>query len=712
MTTHQALFKGFETCAKSGFISRLGITFAKFISGFESTKPCVLLCCALVAELESRGHTCLDLEELAGNPCEKFAMKNEHWAELCKGVHDLPTTVEDWVKELACCAQVFVVGRSGKHEGQPLVLHGTRIYLRKHWQDETRIARAVHARVTTRREVDETRVAAFLDRLFDAGPDGKVDWQKVACAIAVRSTFSIITGGPGTGKTYSVASLLALLLGLAEDPDKLKVAMAAPAGKAAARLQESIDKALLMVTPKVKPEVDMEAFRARMANPQTLHSLIGLNPETRTVRNKASRPLDVDVLIVDEASMAHLEMMALILDALPPQAMLIVLGDKDQLSSVEAGSVLGDLCFGADKCHYTQETADYILYAAGQRIPSEFIGSGSPLAQQVVMLRQSRRFKGPIGALAMAVNAGDGAAAAALMRACTQGSLFAPTGNKATDSRQMALDLTHGSMPGMDYFALLDEPQPRDKTEQAEWLNAIHWFERNGQEEVIALAMDGRVGAPASYGTYFAALADKPDTVEKFDDKAGKVLLAFDRFRVLCAVRDGKWGVAGMNAAVEAEARKRRLLKGSGQWYHGRPVIVTRTDRSLGISNGDVGVCLSDPRRDGSMRVFFPQGEGVRSISSARLSHVETAFAMTVHKVQGSEFEHVALVLPDHPNPIVARELVYTGITRAKTHFSLLTPNPGMVAKAIEKTTDRTSGLRGILDEVLKQECQKERRAA
>lgn len=700
MTTHQALFKAFEDCAKSGFISNLGVTFAKFISTFESTRPCVLLCCALVAELESRGHTCLDLEELTGNPCEKFALKNEHWAQLCKEVRDLPTTVEGWVKELTCCPQVFVVGLSGKHEGQPLVLHGTRIYLRKHWQDETRIARAVHARVTTRREVDEKRVAAFLNRLFDVSPDGKVDWQKVACAIAVRSKFSIITGGPGTGKTYSVASLLALLLGLAENQDKLKVAMAAPAGKAAARLQESIDKALLMVAPKVMPEVDMEAFRARMTKPQTLHSLIGLNPDTRTVRKKASRPLDVDVLIVDEASMAHLEMMALILDALPPQAILIVLGDKDQLSSVEAGSVLGDLCFGADECHYTQETADYILATTEQRIPTEFIGMGSPLAQQVVMLRKSRRFKGSIGALAMAVNAGDGAAAAALMRACTKRTLFAPTANKGGDSRQMTLDLAPG-IQVMDYFALLDDSQPKDETERAEWLNAIHWFERNDQEDVITLAMDGRTGAPASYDAYFAALGDKKCTAENFDEKASKVLQAFDGFRVLCAVRNGKWGVTGLNAAIEAEARKRRLLKASGQWYDGRPVIVTRTDRTLGISNGDVGVCLSDPRRDNSMRVFFPHGEGVRSISAARLSHVETAFAMTVHKVQGSEFEHVALVLPDHSNPIVAREMVYTGITRAKTHLSLLTPNPGLVAKAIEKTTDRTSGLRSMLDEVL-----------
>jgi exodeoxyribonuclease V alpha subunit len=685
MTASLALLKGFETCARNGYISRLGVSFARFIHSFGPAEPCVLLVCALVAEVESRGHTCLALQDLSGSPCEKLRFENAHWEELCKHVGSLPSTVAQWKARLEQCKQVMLPGQPD--HGQPLVLHGERLYLRKYWLDELRLARAVAGRVAVTRDVEVAKVRSVLDRLFGApNTDGIVDWQKIACAVAVRGAFTIITGGPGTGKTYTVANLLALLVELSDTPASLRVTMAAPSGKAAARLQESILKSVGSVADKIVKTAELKAFMDRLPAPQTLHSLIGLNPVARKPRHTAARPLDVDVLIVDEASMAHLEMMAMILDALPEKAMLVVLGDKDQLASVEAGAVLGDLCHGSEQCHYTAQMADYVQAACGETIPAQFIGRGSALAQCVVTLRRSRRFKGSIGALALAVNAADADATMMLLRAGTTTSLFSCSETTNTFDR---------------FFHPLEDPAPRDDVERLQWNRAVYWNERAGQEDLLQLALEGRAGVTHSYSQYFTLLQQRPADVSGHEDWVRKVLAAFERFRILAAVREGIWGVIGINEAVERHAAREGKLKPSSQWYHGRPVIITRTDRSLAVHNGDVGICLDDPQRPGAMRVYLAKGEGIRSISALRLSHVETAFAMTVHKVQGSEFEHVALVLPAKHNPVVSRELIYTGITRAKEIFTLLTPDADVLEKAIHKATDRTSGLRDMLNEVI-----------
>src|SRR5690606_12859660 len=226
---------------------------------------------------------------------------------------------------------------------QPLVLDGERLYLRRYWRDEMLVARAVRERATRRREVDEGEVRGWLDMLF-AQPGGRSvegpDWQKLACAIALRGAVAIITGGPGTGKTYTVARLLALLFATAPEAHSQRIALAAPTGKAAARLKQSIDKALGELADKVGASLPLRELTLRMGAARTLHSLLGARPDTRAFAHHRGNPLDVDVLIVDEASMVHLEMMASLLDALPPGATLILLGDKDQLASVEAGAVL------------------------------------------------------------------------------------------------------------------------------------------------------------------------------------------------------------------------------------------------------------------------------------------------------------------------------------------------------------------------------------
>ncbi len=369
------------------------------------------------------------------------------------------------------------------------------------------------------------------------------------------------------------------------------------------------------------------------------------------MRHHAGNPLDVDVLIVDEASMVHLEMMAALLDALPPTTMLILLGDKDQLASVEAGAVLGDLCFDAEQGRYAPATAQYVLAASGQAIPGAMLTAGDPLAQQTVMLRKSRRFGGPIGALATAVNEGKPEAAAACLR----------------------------------------------RSDGA----ALHWLEPARQADLLQLAAGGRAGAEGGYRAYLELLRHMPPANDSaaWEAWVKSLLQTFDAFRVLCAVREGEWGVAGVNQAIEQRLEAQGLIRRRGEWYTGRPVIVTRNDYGAGVFNGDIGITLPDPARADSKRVYFLNGDAVRSVLATRLANVETAYAMTVHKSQGSEFRHVAMVLPPEAGQVVARELVYTGITRAREFFTLVTPEAAVLEAAIMRKTRRASGLRVLLDE-------------
>lgn len=660
MSHSSSLFDGFEALVEAGQLRRLGASFARFIASLApaphaSAAP-LALASALLSELEGRGHSCLKLDELAADPCALLGWTREHWDGLREWCESLPHDVTAWQAALGACEQVWTVGTEDRR--QPLVLDQDRLYLRRYWKNETQVAREVAQRAAIRREVDVARVRTWLDLLFDTDEtamqtaDGvrEPDWQRIACAIAVRSNFSIITGGPGTGKTYTVARLLALLFALAADPDRLRIALAAPTGKAAARLKQSIDDALGGLAGRLGNELNLAKLAERLPAACTLHSLLGARPDTRALRHHAGNPLDIDVLIVDEASMVHLEMMAALLDALSPTTMLILLGDKDQLASVEAGAVLGDLCFEAQQGRYALATAQYVAAACGQAIPEAMLAAGDILAQQTVMLRKSRRFGGPIGALATAVNDGDAEAAASCLRSQEEASL--------------------------------------------------HWFEPARHADMLALAIDGRPGAEGGYRTYLALLKQMPSNTDAAVHEAWvkSLLQAFDTFRVLCAVREGEWGVAGLNQAIEQCLEAEGLIRRRSEWYAGRPVMVTRNDHGAGVFNGDIGITLPDPARADSKRVYFLNGEAVRSVLATRLADVETAYAMTVHKSQGSEFRHVAMVLPQEASQVVARELVYTGITRAREFFTLLAP-AAMLEAAVLRKTRRASGLRVLLSQ-------------
>ena len=623
-------------------------------------QPALLVAAALLAQMEGRGHTCLPVADLCEAPVALLGWPAAA-VEGPQGLRalwtHLPRTQPDWLAALqGACVRV----EGASDQGQPLVLGGTPqaplLYLRRYAGYEQRVGQGLLQRAGEPLAVPEAAARRWLDRFFVSDPQeaAETDWQKVACAVALRARLSVITGGPGTGKTYTAARLLALLLALHEQGSPLRVALAAPTGKAAARLKQSIDNALSQLQEQVPADsgLDLSALIARMGPSRTLHSLLGARPDTRAFRHHAANPLDVDVLIVDEASMVHLEMMDALLQALPPQARLVLLGDKDQLASVEAGAVLGDLCRNAAAGRYTAHTAQFVQAVAGETLSDHCLaaqGTAPVLAQQTVMLRKSRRFKGAIGQLALAVNRGDAAAARAVLQSPQAGPGVLPVWAQQPTSPQAVCALalgTHGKPSCVDYLRLM-------------------------QHGPTGQGGEGPADAHADWVRH--------------------VLQAFDRFRILCAVHQGDWGTQALNAAVQKALADQGWIQPQGEWFAGRPVMVTRNDAQLGVFNGDVGVVL--PNAQGQLKVWFLDGEALRSVSVMRLAQVETAFVMTVHKSQGSEFEHTALVLPPGGAEVLSRELVYTGITRARMQFTLIEAEAGLLDMATARPSVRASGL-------------------
>jgi exodeoxyribonuclease V alpha subunit len=641
--------------ADQGWLRRLDSALATFMQELDaSASPALLVSTAVLAQMEGRGHTCLPLRPLVTQPDDILAWPPQAQVELQALWDTLPVNLQDWLAVLRMSPLV----RSAADPldlGQPLILDGTEqqplLYLRRYWLHEQQVSQQILQRCACSQEVNEVLAAKWLDRLFDAGEKpvddaNAVDWQKLACAVALRASLTVITGGPGTGKTYTAARLLALLFAMSAAPQSLRVALAAPTGKAAARLRQSIDISLQELTSRLGDTLDLGALTQRMGAAKTLHSLLGARVDTREFRFNATNLLDVDILIVDEASMIHLEMMSALLQALPSSAKLIILGDKDQLASVEAGAVLGDLCRDAVDGNYDAETARYARATAGQTVPKGYLAvsaAPTPLAQQTVMLRKSRRFGGLIGQLALAVNAGQPDTANALVTGDATGVLQA-TKHPTVDT-------------------------------------------------ILNLAVNGRTGAMACYGDYLRLInaqskAESDNTVAH-EAWVKCVLQAFDRFRILCAIHDGEWGTRGLNQAVQRALERVGLLKPRGEWFVGRPVMVTRNDPALGVFNGDVGVTLPGPPGSVALRVYFLDGDTLRAVGVSRLAHVETAFAMTVHKSQGSEFLHTTLVLPQGGGKVLTRELVYTGITRARENFTLVEERAGLLQGAIERKSQR-----------------------
>ncbi|MDR6956938.1 exodeoxyribonuclease V alpha subunit [Pseudomonas brassicacearum] len=648
-----------------GWLRALDKAFVAFLHELApDDDPLVLLAAALTSHQLGHGHVCLDLFETLKEP--DFALSLPPEGDLQAGV--LPSQIlrsldgAHWCKVLASSRLVaLAVDDSEQARQRPLVLSGKRLYLRRYWAYERRIDEALRQRLAGH-EAGAGDLRDRLEGLFGpASGAGPIDWQKLACALATRAGFSIVTGGPGTGKTTTVVRLLALLQAPAVEAGKpLRIRLAAPTGKAAARLTESISQ-------QVRTLDVVEAVRERIpCEVTTVHRLLGSRPGTRHFRHHAGNRLPLDVLVVDEASMIDLEMMANLLDALPAHARLVLLGDKDQLASVEAGAVLGDLCRDAEEGWYNPQTRAWLESVSGENLSAsdlqQDLDGTHPLAQQVVMLRHSRRF-------------GEGSGIGQLARWVNQ--------QQPEKARRLLADGQHA-----DLFCLALKGEHDGALER--------------------LVLEGQPQGPLGYGHYLNLLRQRRPAISRpledncWADWAREVLSAFDEFQLLCAVRKGPWGVEGLNQRITAALLKARLIDSDHLWYEGRPVLMTRNDYGLGLMNGDIGIALKLPEREGPnagkqvLRVAFPRNDGqggVRFVLPSRLTDVETVYAMTVHKSQGSEFTHTALILPDALNPVLTKELVYTAITRGKQWFSLIEPRAGVFEEAVQRKVKRLSGL-------------------
>jgi exodeoxyribonuclease V alpha subunit len=692
-TTRDTTLDTLKAWSESGWLRRLDSALADFVWAHDpNADVTVLVASAFLAHMEGRGHVCLPLADLVRQPQAVLAWPDKAQTDLNTLWACLPTDLRVWTDALTRSPVVRSVRADAAQAvdtGQPLVLGGTPeaplLYLRRYWVYEQQVAQAVSQRAVAQPDVDTTAAKAWLDRLFDPHPasteasqPSQPQWQKIACALALRSGLTVITGGPGTGKTYTAARLLALLLATSPNPAQLRVALAAPTGKAAARLRQSIDQSLASLQKVLGAAIDLQALTERMGKASTVHALLGMHAGSRQFKHNAHHPLDLDVLIVDETSMVHLEMMAALLQAMPPHAKLVLLGDKDQLASVEAGSVLGDLCAHAQDTRYNAATCAYVQATCGDQL-SASATPGSALDQQTVMLRHSHRFGSDIGALAKAVNAG-------VARAQAPADLFAPPAPLGAYEL-----LARGTQQALSGAATTpDQPTP----------GKVYLVPAPVKPDaVLQLALQGRALAPACHADYLREIQAGPtallptDTAEEVHSAwVKRVLKAFEGFRILCAVHEGDWGDRAINQQVQLALARQGLLRPEGEWFAGRPVMVTRNDKALGVFNGDVGVVLPGASSS-ALRAWFLDGEQLRSVSVSRLAHVETAFAMTIHKSQGSEFAHTVVVLPDVGGDILTRELVYTGITRAKDHLTLVEPRAGLLGEAMARQVQRASGL-------------------
>jgi len=565
----------------------------------------------LVSKKLSEGHICLHLSEIAGE------------------IEDLPELYQTIIGPVDKLLDEDKIS-SEFGEKQPFVLHNDRLYLQRYFNYETMILNRIMEFIASEKEMELDRIIALksqrdlISKLFQPINQSAVitDWQLTAAISAVLNNFTIITGGPGTGKTTTVAKILAILFSM---DGNLRVALAAPTGKAAARMAESLKSASINTGETFK-----EKFQS--LEPSTIHRLLGYISDSPYFKHNKINPLNYDVVIIDESSMLDVALFAKLLDAIGPQTRLILLGDKDQLASVEAGSLFGDLCqaqpelnlFKADRTQFINS----FIVEDGRQLTDAVIKQDSvhPLFQHIVELKHSHRFasgKG-IGRFSKAIIGNN-------QEVIKQ--FFAPDADE-----QVVVDLDYSSEVFNDFVL--------------------------GYEAYII----------------------EPDIKT--------AISKLNSLRILCAIKEGEQGLYATNKKAEKYLSDHNRIALTSEFYNHRPIIITSNNYALGLYNGDVGIIRPDDK--GTLKAWFENAEGnIKSIIPGLISNAETVFAMTIHKSQGSEFDKVLVVLPSGGNvAILTRELLYTGVTRAKTTV-YVQGNDDAILKSAEGQVKRASGISG-----------------
>ncbi len=604
-----------------------------------SEDPHLALAVALCVRAPSHGHICVDLatvaKELRQYPRQRRPLGAGRPLPLEADVPLLPwPEPKSWVETLRASPMVREEVEITADSGTPLVLEGSRVYLDRYARYQARLIADLQERAKdSGTDLGGPRLRESLDMLFvDDGnhPEG-LDRQRLAACMAVLRRFTVISGGPGTGKTTTVKKILALLL--MQHGASLRIALAAPTGKAAARLQESLRDGLEELP------VNEEICCALGKIPTfTLHRLLGVRGDSRSrFRHHANNPLPYDVIVVDEASMVSFAHMAKLVDAVPKDARLILLGDRNQLASVDAGAVFGDLCSPRPGLQFSRSFVEKVQGVGGTDLSAQAkVVETAGIWDCMVELTRFYRFdaRSGIGEVARAIQNMD----------------------KTTDSVFVCLE---------------------GKFSDLQWQHQDDFAARDHLRETVIEGYAPLVRA--------ALQSNSPE----------EILAQLDRLRVLSPHRLGPMGVDVLNEKIAlwlAEVVP-GFDPGEGLWAPGQPVMITQNDRNLGLFNGDVGVVMADSR---PRMAVFPSLDGPRLISVARIPHARPVFCMSIHKSQGSQFDHAVVALPERASQIMTRELIYTGITRGAKRVTVFGDRT-VLERALKRRVRRQSGLRGAL---------------
>ncbi len=650
----------------------LDVAFARFLHDCSPNEhPLVLLAAALASANLGKGHPALPLDSSLSQVIHLRTEEGEDTSQLRQ--------LNDWIDNVSLTDWTNILMRSPSVSTRsdtiaPLYFEPPRLYLRRYYQYECQVANALQQRFEN--EIDiclpDITIDKTLTALFPTPKDNtSTDWQKVAAALAIKQRFAVISGGPGTGKTTTVVKILAALQILQSKQQKpLVIRLAAPTGKAAARLTESIGQQLKTLSESLSPlfttAEDKEKVMATLPTQvATLHRLLGARPDSRKFKYHSDMQLPLDVLVIDEASMIDLEMMAKLLDALPPDARLILLGDHQQLASVEAGTVLGSLCMDYPLMKLKQQN-EPTLFASSNLVNHLTQMTGIQLktlddpppavADHIVMLRHSYRFNAEKGI------------------------------GQLANFLQEYLDA---------------EPKKQHELWQNKFISCFNHSDETARISINNYKNKQWSDLLENYQQYLKKIrTQSPDNQDQW---AKEVLETYNQFQILTAIRDGTWGVEGVNQVVENYIKNQlNIISGKKSWYYGRPVMVTKNNYNLELMNGDIGITLEwrdpeNPATPSQLRVAFQLADGrIKWVVPSRLNDVDTVFAMTVHKSQGSEFTHTVLIIPDQYSAILTSELIYTAITRSKKKCTLVFPPNGeeVFKKAIGQRVQRSSGLR------------------
>lgn len=612
---------------------KLAEMLSKSNSDSENTHNEMFYLVLLLCLSQQSQHSCLTLSEVDwSNP---FNLRHSDFSKAQGSVPDKLSPFSEGFNYEQVLS--YLQNHTSVGANKPLQLFNQRLYFARLAGYEQTLASRLITMSERTLNINNELLAALLNEYFTPDANIATDWQKVACAIAATKGFSVITGGPGTGKTTTVTKLLAILQSLYKTAP-LSIKLVAPTGKAAARLSESIlgakDK-LTNIPADIKTLIPESA--------QTIHRLLGVKPFTNKFRHNKANPLHLDVLIIDEASMVDLSLMAKLIEALPAHARLILLGDKDQLASVDTGSVMSDLCQGlvlGQTPGYSPARCDELnnLCFNGEAKLIAQSNSAFKLADCIAFLQHSYRFdaQSGIGQLALAVN---------------------------TNNTGVLNYVEQESVEGRFKDVILDY-------------------------DFIAKPIEKLVKSAASKYTHYLSLIAQGASV-------AEVHKAFASYQLLAAVREGDYGVNSLNQRIERVLQQQGLitLSPNQRHYTGMPIMVSQNDYQLKLFNGDIGILMPD--ESGQLKALFIDEQGnQRAFSPARLPAHDKVYVMTIHKSQGSEFSYTAMVLPPlkQARMGINRQLVYTGITRAKNTFELVADKKVLLL-AMNKSVSRASGL-------------------